>query len=88
MTLVRDTAHRLTGIITDGDLRRQGPDVWHKIAGDVANYTPFTITPDTLVSVAIEQMQTRKITALVVADLTGELSGVVHVHDCLRVGAT
>lgn len=86
VALVRDADNRLTGIITDGDLRRQGPDVWDKTAGEVANYTPFTIAPDTFVSTALEKMQARKITSLVIAQ-DGELSGLIHIHDCLRLGA-
>ena len=86
VTLVRNRHGLVTGLITDGDLRREGPGVWKKSAGDVANHDPLTISPDTLASVALEIMQSRKITSLVLAEPQNELSGLLHIHDCLRLG--
>ena len=86
VTLVRNEDGLVAGLITDGDLRRVGPGVWQKPAAEVANFSPLTIGPDTLVSEALATMQDRKITSLVMTDGAGALSGIVHIHDCLRLG--
>lgn len=85
VTCVRDRDGRIRGIITDGDLRRAGADVWGEVAGDVANYSPHVIAPDTLITEAIEVMNAKKITSLVVQE-NDEISGILHIHDCLRAG--
>lgn len=84
VTCVRDRDDRICGIITDGDLRRAGADVWGEVAGDVANYSPHVVAPDTLITEALEVMNAKKITSLVVQE-NGEISGILHIHDCLRV---
>jgi arabinose-5-phosphate isomerase len=86
VTLVRDAAGAAAGIITDGDLRRMGPGVWSRKAGEVANFNPQTIAGDALVADALKKMQEKKITSLIVPDAGNRFSGLVHVHDCLRAG--
>ena len=86
VTLVRDGKGAVAGLITDGDLRRVGPGVWQKPAAEVANFAPLTVTGSTLVSEALSMMQNRKITSLVMTDGAGALTGIVHIHDCLRLG--
>jgi arabinose-5-phosphate isomerase len=86
VTLVRDAAGEAAGIITDGDLRRMGPDVWSRKAGEVANFNPQTIAGDALVGDALKKMQEKKITSLIVPDAGNRFTGLVHIHDCLRAG--
>lgn len=87
VTFVRDINEEIAGIITDGDLRRMGPDVWNKLAGEAANYNMQYISADTLVTTALEEMQARKVTSLAIAGSETELISLVHIHDCLRLGA-
>jgi arabinose-5-phosphate isomerase len=77
---------RLTGIITDGDLRRNMDGLMDRRAGDVATRSPKTIAPDALVSEAVAVMNGKKVNALCVVDDTGELRGMIRLHDCLRAG--
>ncbi len=77
---------RLTGIITDGDLRRHLDGLMTRVAGDVATRNPKTIGPDALVSEAVAFMNSNKITALCVTDTGGGLVGMIRLHDCLRAG--
>lgn len=74
----------LAGIISDGDLRRLlervGPHVLERTAGDIMNRNPQTIPPAAFASEALEQMEARRITSLVVV-ADGLVRGVVHLHD-------
>jgi arabinose-5-phosphate isomerase len=83
-----DGEGRLTGIITDGDLRRNMEGLLARRAGEVATPNPQTIAPDRLAQEALGRMNARKITCLFVADrpLPAPPLGLVHVHDCLRAG--
>jgi arabinose-5-phosphate isomerase len=83
MTCVLE-AGRLVGIITDGDLRRRmidRPDFLQLKAGDVMTLRPVTITGHLLAVEALNLMEQRKITSIVVASAAGEVEGVVHLHD-------
>ncbi|MBV7408224.1 SIS domain-containing protein [Maritimibacter sp. DP1N21-5] len=77
---------RLTGIITDGDLRRNLDDLLTRTAGEVATRAPKTVPMGTLVSEALHLMNDRKISALFVLDDEGRIMGLIHIHDCLRLG--
>jgi arabinose-5-phosphate isomerase len=77
---------RLTGIITDGDLRRHmGPDLLAAKVEDVMTRNPKTVAGDQLVSEALELLNSSKITAVFVVD-GGAPAGIVHLHDLLRAG--
>lgn len=76
----------LTGIITDGDLRRNMDSLMARTAGDVATRSPLTTTPDTLLVEALGVMNSEKRTVLLVTDAAGQLCGLVHIHDALRAG--
>jgi arabinose-5-phosphate isomerase len=87
MTCVVDDNDRLVGIFTDGDLRRlmvASSDVLTLTAGDVMKQHPRTIRRDMLAVEALKIMETHKITSVVVATETGEVEGVVHLHDLWR----
>jgi arabinose-5-phosphate isomerase len=79
----------LSGIITDGDLRRHmGADLLAKKASDVMTKNPQTITPNSLAAEALAQMNStgnNGITCLLVAK-SGMPVGILSVHDCLRAG--
>jgi arabinose-5-phosphate isomerase len=78
---------RLAGIITDGDLRRHlkpGFSLDTPIA-KVMTRSPRTIAPDALVAEALERIS-HKISALLVVE-RGQVVGIVHFHDLMRIGA-
>ena len=90
MTCVVDDDDTLLGIITDGDLRRRmerGTEILDLTAGDMMTRHPITVAPDTLAAEALNIMEQRKITAIVVADIgqPGRVAGVVHIHDLWRL---
>ncbi|WP_049723624.1 KpsF/GutQ family sugar-phosphate isomerase [Gilvimarinus polysaccharolyticus] len=89
MTTVCETDGTLAGIFTDGDLRRsidRGVDIHSAQMHDIMNHTPTTISPDTLAAEALNQMESRKITTLVITDTNRIAIGVIHMHDLLRAG--
>jgi arabinose-5-phosphate isomerase len=87
MTCVIDEAGRLTGVITDGDLRRLmlgGGEFLQRTAGDVMTRNPITIRRETLAAEALHILEQRKITSIVVVDEREQVQGVVHLHDLWR----
>jgi len=87
MTCVVDRDGRLAGIVTDGDLRRHmtpGSNLLDKRAEDVMTSKPITISRSVLAVEALRTMEERKITSLVVANTSGVVEGVVHLHDLWR----
>jgi len=85
MTTVLQADGRLAGIITDGDLRRlmekhRGATL-EMNAGAAMTRNPQTIGPHVLASEALNLMERRKITSIVVVDEAGGVLGVVHLHD-------
>jgi arabinose-5-phosphate isomerase len=84
---ITDGGGNLTGIVTDGDLRRHmRDDLLNARVEEIMTRSPKTIRPDQLVSEALEVLNSTKITALFVVD-AGRPVGIVHIHDLLRTGA-
>ena len=83
-----DAEGNLTGVITDGDLRRHmGPALLESRAAEVASRSPRTIAPEALAQEALKTMNERKITCLFVTRPGDRRPlGILHVHDCLRAG--
>lgn len=79
----------LEGIITDGDLRRllqHSADISLVTAGQAMTRNPKTITPGTLAVVALQEMESYKITQVVVVDEKKCPVGVLHLHELVKAG--
>lgn len=76
----------LSGIVTDGDVRRHmSADLTTRAVADIMTIGGKVIHPDMLASEALHIMNENKITnVFVVAD--DRPVGVLHIHDCLRAG--
>ncbi|HZR24857.1 MAG TPA: KpsF/GutQ family sugar-phosphate isomerase [Vicinamibacterales bacterium] len=86
MTCVVD-GDALVGIITDGDLRRhmeRASDILALTAGDVMTRNPISIPGSMFAVEALNIMEGRKITALVVCAEAKRVTGVLHLHDLWR----
>ena len=87
--LVDDKQH-LIGVITDGDLRRHmAPDLMSKLAHEIMHLNPHTITPNILAEEALAMMKDLKVTNFFVTQNTVNARfpiGILHIHDCLRIG--
>ena len=75
----------LSGIITDGDLRRNINDILTFSPRDIATLNPTSVKPTDLVSVALEKMEKSKVYAIVVIE-NGKPIGLLRMHDVLRSG--
>jgi len=87
-TAVVDDAHRLLGIITDGDLRRmlqKDINITNVRAVDIMSRTPKKIEKEEFAVKALHQMQENNITQLVVMD-GDKIAGFIHLHDLLKEG--
>src|SRR5210317_509856 len=76
----------LSGVISDGDLRRHMHHLMDKQAGDIASENPVTVSADQFAAEALNIMNTRKISVLMVVDAAGVPIGILHIHDLLRAG--
>ncbi len=91
LTGVYDSKDRLTGIITDGDLRRaleKYPDLLERAASDIMTRTPKRIEKNALAVKALNIMETYSITSLFVTN-NGDKDkpvGIIHLHDILKSG--
>jgi arabinose-5-phosphate isomerase len=82
-----DAQRRVTGIFTDGDLRRllaQGVDVRAMTAAEVMKTQPRSVLPGMLAVEAAQAMEQHRITTMVVMDESGVLQGVLNMHDLMR----
>jgi arabinose-5-phosphate isomerase len=85
-TCVVNKGGKLTGIITDGDLRRaiqQNVNFNRKKSKEIMTSNPRTVEKQKLVAEAIEKMENKSITSLVITDKTKKPVGIVHLHDLL-----
>ena len=87
MTAVVDTAGRIAGIFTDGDLRRtveKVTDLKSARIADLMSKAPRTIGPQALAVEAVELMERHMINQLLVAGEDGVLVGALGMHDLFR----
>ncbi len=88
--LITKTDGILTGIITDGDIRRL--IIKEKIffdgnLQDIMTENPRTVRPESPVYDALNLMEEHQITVLPVINSTGKVQGILHLHDILGKGA-
>ena len=90
MTCVVDERNGLLGIITDGDLRRhmsKPEGLFDRTAEALMTRNPVVVDGSMLAAEALNIMESRKITSLVVvAGPDKAVAGVVHLHDLWRTG--
>jgi len=89
MTAVVDGKRKLLGIFTDGDLRRaldRDTDLRTANIDDVMTRNPKTVREDLMAHQALQLMKEHKISALVVVDGDGRVTGALNMHDLLRAG--
>ncbi|MEN6617807.1 MAG: KpsF/GutQ family sugar-phosphate isomerase [Syntrophorhabdus sp.] len=90
VTAVCDEKGSLTGIITDGDLRRAieryDDSLLAKKAGDIMTRRPKTIEKEALAAYALKKMEEFSITSLFVIESEDNPRpiGIIHIHDLLK----
>ncbi len=81
--------NQLTGIVTDGDVRRmlqQETNLSQIKAADIMSANPKKILMDALAVKALKTMQTHNISQLIVIDQQGNYQGMIHLHDLIKEG--
>jgi len=85
---VLDEAGKITGIVTDGDLRRmleRSESIDVLSAKDIMSSAPKSITSDAMAVEALELMRSKNISQLLVTEHE-KYAGIVHLHDLIREG--
>jgi arabinose-5-phosphate isomerase len=88
-TSVVNSQGQLSGIFTDGDLRRvveRTSDIFSLKAKDVAQPNPKVISKEALAARALNLMEYFNITCLLIIDKERKPVGIVHLHDLLKAG--
>lgn len=81
-----NTKGELTGIFTDGDLRRKmSPALFNQKGVDVMTRNPKQVSGDMMAAEALHFMNEKKITTLFVTK-DNKPVGIVHIHDLLKLG--
>lgn len=89
MTAVVDAQGRLTGVYTDGDLRRtldKSGDIRALQVSEVMSRNPRTIPAERLAAEAVQIMEQYKINGLLVVDGDHKPVGALNMHDLLKAG--
>jgi arabinose-5-phosphate isomerase len=90
MSAVVDGDGRVLGVFTDGDLRRliehsgSSVDLRSLRAQDVMHRNPRTVRADALAVEAVELMEAKRITSVLVVDASGCLIGALNSNDLMR----
>tara|TARA_B110000438_G_scaffold137071_1_gene132432 strand:+ start:948 stop:1928 length:981 start_codon:yes stop_codon:yes gene_type:complete len=88
MTAVINDKNELTGIFTDGDLRRtleNKVNIENTQMHQVMNKKPLVISPNQLATNAVDILQNKKVTSLIVAK-NNKIVGALNIHDLFRAG--
>ena len=88
-TAVVNENGEISGMITDGDLRRmltKGPSLDSIKATDILSINPKSILPDELAVHALEILRQNDISQLLVINNQGTYLGMLHLHDLVREG--
>ncbi len=89
MTAVVDSEGHLSGVYTDGDLRRtlnKPVDIHRLKVSEVMTRNCKTAAPDMLAAEALQMMDEKKINGLLAVDDQQQLIGAFNMHDLLRAG--
>jgi arabinose-5-phosphate isomerase len=88
ITAVLNESGELTGVITDGDLRRmleKRDSLGGVTARDIMSAGPRTVSEDAMAVDALDRMRKNNITQLLVTQ-DGRYTGVIHLHDLVKEG--
>ena len=89
MTAVVDSEGHISGVFTDGDLRRtldRGVDLHRTAVTEVMTRGGITTQAQSLAAEALKLMEDNKISGLLVVDDSRHVIGALNMHDLLRAG--
>jgi arabinose-5-phosphate isomerase len=89
LAIIVDDESKLSGILTDGDIRRnllKQSDLSNLVVFDAMTKNPKTVEATSYAASALHLMEKYSITALPVVDEVGNPIGILHIHDLLKAG--
>lgn len=89
VTTIVNASGKLVGIFTDGDLRRliqTGKPLSRLLAKDVMTENPKYVQKDILAKECLTEMESFRITQMIVCDQRKKPVGIVHLHDLVTLG--
>lgn len=87
ITTVVNEQEQLLGVISDGDLRRhleKDPALLNRVAHECMTTHPKTVAGEELATRALQIMEEKKITCLLILDAQTKVAGIIHLHDLWR----
>ncbi len=89
VTAVLSDDNNISGIITDGDIRRMlsaDPDISKLTAKDIMGKNPKAISSDAMAIEALDTLENNNISQILVINGNNDYVGVVHLHDLIKEG--
>ena len=89
LALITNDENKLTGILTDGDIRRtllKYKNVENLQVKEAMTKSPKTVKESSYAAGALHTMEKYSITALPIVDETSKPIGILHIHDLLKAG--
>lgn len=89
VTAVLSDDNSISGIITDGDIRRMlsaDPDISKLTAKDIMGKNPKVISSDAMAIEALDTLENNNISQILVTNSNNDYVGVVHLHDLIKEG--
>ncbi|PKH51664.1 D-arabinose 5-phosphate isomerase [Tenacibaculum sp. Bg11-29] len=89
VTAVINENNKISGIITDGDIRRmlsKTTKIDELTAHDIMSNNPKTIDVDAMAVEALDALENSSITQILVTNKNNDYVGVVHLHDLIKEG--
>jgi arabinose-5-phosphate isomerase len=85
VAILTDETGRVSGVISDGDLRRHAENLFEQNGAAIASPNPVTVSPKDLIEAALNKMEREKVYAILVVQ-DGKPVGLLRMHDLLRAG--
>ena len=85
VAVLTDSSGLVSGVISDGDLRRHAENLFSYQPMDIASISPITLTPKDLIGSALHKMENEKVYTILVVDKKKPV-GLLRMHDLLRAG--
>lgn len=89
VTAVLSDDGKISGIITDGDIRRmlsEEMNITKLTAKDIMGKNPKMISSNAMAIEALEALENNNISQILVTDTNGDYVGVVHLHELIKEG--
>jgi len=85
LAVLLDKEQKIVGVISDGDLRRNAEKLFDRAPITIASKTPISVSPEDLLSFAINKMEANKVYSILVVEHEQPV-GLLRMHDLLRAG--